>query len=457
MYKNLKIGLGEMSFLKDFVADTRNNLYPLTEKSDDLCERIENNLYKVEKGKAKRMFCQFFPFATYELTALTSDGKVGFCFEIVGAKARVFTNGETLFYSCGEKTETVKLPDFAKKETTLIVSCRPGAFDIYLKNGGSIQFLHTFLEDAFKNSNNHQLFKDGYVSLLTEGKVTVSGVQSYVDNGVSIADMRFIKYENGEIICEQGKVYFTASIRMQEGVFQGVFSWVPGTTHFELTGALFYDCGDGFWRGYVAPVILYCRKENKWYLWASSFGDEHILVHSRFEGDVRFGVNVVDVQFMEKATKDSSLNDFVGFKGDEDPDLFYDEENDRWLLAICRVDTSVMQYRYFFYESKEPFANFKYLGKGYDGSETGGSFVKVENELFFLCGYGQTYDSKYRIYGKDFVKDAKFNFADGGMRGWGSVAPIKTGSRTRYYWLTFDRHNGSDYNWSYGNIYCFEA
>ena len=23
--------------------------------------------------------------------------------------------------------------------------------------------------------------------------------------------------------------------------------------------------------------------------------------------------------------------------------------------------------------------------------------------------------------------------------------------------MTFDRHNGSDYNWSYGNIYVFEA
>jgi hypothetical protein len=31
------------------------------------------------------------------------------------------------------------------------------------------------------------------------------------------------------------------------------------------------------------------------------------------------------------------------------------------------------------------------------------------------------------------------------------------GSRTRYFWMTFDRHNGSGYTWSYGNIYCFEG
>ena len=37
------------------------------------------------------------------------------------------------------------------------------------------------------------------------------------------------------------------------------------------------------------------------------------------------------------------------------------------------------------------------------------------------------------------------------------VMPIRMSARMRYFWLTFDRHNGSDYNWSYGNIYCFEA
>ena len=54
------------------------------------------------------------------------------------------------------------------------------------------------------------------------------------------------------------------------------------------------------------------------------------------------------------------------------------------------------------------------------------------------------------------METAKFNYPDGGFRGWGSVFPVKSGSRTRYFWLTFDRHNGSDYNWSYGNLYCFE-
>ena len=34
---------------------------------------------------------------------------------------------------------------------------------------------------------------------------------------------------------------------------------------------------------------------------------------------------------------------------------------------------------------------------------------------------------------------------------------LPCGTRRRYTWITFDRHRGSDYPWSYGNLYCFEA
>jgi len=50
-----------------------------------------------------------------------------------------------------------------------------------------------------------------------------------------------------------------------------------------------------------------------------------------------------------------------------------------------------------------------------------------------------------------------FDFDDGGFRGWGTLIPVPCGRRTRYVLMTFDRHNGSSYNWSYGNIYVFEA
>ncbi|MBO5702585.1 MAG: hypothetical protein J6S71_09110 [Clostridia bacterium] len=454
MYKNLKLKLGEMSFYKDFVTDTRGDLYPILLKSDDCVEYVEANRYGVRAGSVTRLIGQFFPYATYEMTATVKNGAVGFRFILPSAEAEIAVSNGKLRYLCGERKEELDLPESVG---TMIVSCRPGAFDVYFKKNGKSEFFTTFAEESFRNSNDYAEFSDGKAALSVSGEAEVSEVSFYIDNGTSIADMRPIRYENGEVMIENGKIYITASIRMQTGTFQGIFSWIPGTAEFELTGALFYDCGDGKWCGDVAASLLWHRDEKLWYLWVCAFSHGHILAHSTFEGDVRFGVNVIDVELMAKADADTPIDAFLTFAGDEDPDFFYDAENSRWLMAICRRDPVIKNYRYFFFESDSPFEGYKCIGKGRDGAETGGSFVKVNGEQYFLCGNDFRATSDYRIYGKHGMSAPNFDYPDGGFRGWGTLMPIKLGSRTRYFWLTFDRHRGSDYNWSYGNLYCFEA
>ena len=151
MYKNLKIQLGKMSFSKDFVNDTRGDLYPVMQKSDDCAEHIENNCYTVADGTVKRLFCQFFPFATYEMTCRTSGGEAGFCFCLPEAEATVSVCLNQIRYTCNSRSEvfTANLPT----ELTLVVSCRPGAFDIYFKNNGKPEYLCTFYEELFCDSN----------------------------------------------------------------------------------------------------------------------------------------------------------------------------------------------------------------------------------------------------------------------------------------------------------------
>ena len=456
MYKNLKIKLGEMSFFKDYVNDTRGNPYPVITKSEDCVESVANNLYTVSRGEVKRMFCQFFPFASYEVECVSNGGEVGFCFRLGGAEAQIVVKGDRVCYCCQGRSDTVETSLSKESAFSMIVSCRPGAFDVYFRMNGKPEYTCTFYEELFSNSNRFDLFSDGYADLFLAHGATVCSVSSYVDNGISIADIRPIKYENGDVITENGKIYFTASVRMQESSFHGVFSWIPSTAEFQMTGAVFYDTGDGVWRNYLAPVIVYDRIKGQWYVWVSSFEHEHVLAYGCFDFDVRFGVNVVDVDIMDKAAT-TDITAFAGFVGDEDPDVIYDEKNDRWLMAICRLDPSTGQYVYVFFESKEPLANYKYVGQGYSGAETGGSFVRADGGMFFICGNDFSATSEYRIYGREGMKVATFNYPDGGFRGWGTVIPVKMGSRTRYFWLTFDRHNGSSYNWSYGNLYCFEA
>ncbi len=457
LHKNLKLRLAEMSFHKDFVNDLRGDLYPVLQKTEDCREMIEHNRYMICGGMATRLVCEFFPYATYELTASKSEGEVGFCFMLPTVEASVTVSGTSVKYLCGNSSAEHDLPNYLLKDITLIVSCRPSAFDVYFKHNDAAEYFCTFNEEKFRDSNFSAHFTSAKVALFASGCVEVKCVCAYMDNGISIADMRPIRYENGDIIIEQGKVYITASIRMQAGAYQGVFSWVPGTCEFDLTGVLFYDAGDGKWCSDVAASLLYHRGEQKWYLWVCSFSHGHVLGHSVFEGDPRFGVNVIDIELMKSAPNGADISEFVAFAGDEDPDFFYDEAGKRWLMAICRIDPETKSYRYVFFESSEPFAGYRFLGAGQKGAETGGSFVKVNGEIFFLCGNDFHAMSNYRIYHKNGMTIAKFDYPDGGFRGWGTLMPIKTGSRTRYFWMTFDRHKGSDYNWSYGNLYCFEA
>ena len=457
IYKNLKLKLSEMSFFKDFVGDTRGDLYPLLDRSDDCRESVAHNVYSLYRGKVKRLFCSFFPYASYEISASTGEGSAGFSFIIPGIEAIIEVGDGFLKYSCSETARELVLPEYIGDEITMTVTCRPGAFDIYFLNNGKAEFFTTFDEAAFSDSNLESVFRGGKVALCVCGCAHVRSVCSYIDSGVSIADMKTVRYESGETMVECGRVYITASVRMQTGCFQGVFSWIPGTAELALTGAIFYDAGDGRWCGDVAASVIYHRAERRWYLWVCSFSHGHILGHAGFDGDPRFGVNVIDITLMEKACEGAKKSEFFGFSGDEDPDFFYDEEKKRWLLAICRIDPATRKYGYVFFESESPFDGYVYIGCGAEGAETGGSFVKVDGELCFLCGNDFHAVSDYRIYTKDGICGARFDYPDGGFRGWGTLVPVKMGSRTRYFWITFDRHKGSDYNWSYGNLYCFEA
>ena len=126
-------------------------------------------------------------------------------------------------------------------------------------------------------------------------------------------------------------------------------------------------------------------------------------------------------------------------------------------MAVCRILTATQKYRYMFYKSEKPFSDYTYIGQGYEGAETGGSFVNIEGETAFVCGNDFAKTADCRIYTKNAMREAKFDFDDGGFRDRGTIIPIAMGSRKRYFWLTFDRRNESLYHWSYGNIYGFEG
>lgn len=458
LYKNKKLPLGEMSFFKDFVHDRRGNMYPLLDSDGAVSECVSDGRYRVSapNGRAVRLVGRFFPYASYEICLESLEGTVGFRFIKRDATFDILFTGRDgdLFFDGQTVTPLVS-------GLRLIFSCRGKYTDLYTQAPDAApRLVTTVCADSFADICREDVFSDAKAALYVAGDATLRSVTSYMDCGLSQADLRPIRYENGEVMVENGKVFFSMSVRMEAGGYQGIFSHVPGTADFELCGALFYDAGDGVWANDVALSMLYHRTEHKWMYWVCSFSHGHILAHGTCDGEIRYGVNVLDVTLLPRMTANDPDTAFLGKEGDEDPDFVYEEQTNTWFLSVCRLveDASGRNYRYFLFRSDKPFEGYTHVSHATSGAETGGSFVRDEKGLAFVCGSGFDRVAEYRIHRvPDFEAYSllKHDHNDGGFRGWGTVFPIRCGSRTRWYHFTFDRHNASAYNWSYGNLYCF--
>ena len=462
--RDLKLELSRMSFSSDFLDLKRGNLYPPIELSD-CSEELACGTYAVSATRMERVFCEFFPYASYEMKMRLSKGSCGLAFfnddtrvEIMARKTKL---GVEIECTEGTSQEFESVNVCCQDALDLVVCARPGFFDVnLLLDNGYYQYLTSFKVDSFSASNKESFFRNTKVTLVVCGEATVYSLSSYLDSGVGQADIRPVRYENGEVVRENGRMFFTVSIRMQAETYQGVFSWLPGTDEFKMEGALFFDIGNGVWNAEVASCLIYNRLDSRYHMWIRCAAAGHVLAYSSFASDVRFGVNVIDVKPMPPISDSDPEELFLGVRGDEDPEFIYDEKRGVWMMAVCRVERESKKYRYFFYESARPDSGFVFIGKGLPGAETGGNIVRMEDKYYFVCGNDFSRVSDYRVYewGKfESYTSLNSDYPDGGFRGWGTVFSLNMGTRSRFFHFTFDRKLMSDFNWSYGNLYCFEA
>lgn len=457
LYKSCSFPLGEMSFARDFVHTDRGDPYPVL--AGEAEETAGGGKYDC-RGTRTRLLGAFLPFATYEAELETLEGSFSFVFRHPELSCAVsLCAGETLSvrFTAGETCSVVDTGRPFKPGLRFSVVPHRQWFDVYLDEDGTPASVAVFQFDAFADSHKESFFRNTVAAVQCDGHVRLTGVRFFMDSGLAQADIRPVCYEDGSVMIEQGRVFLTMTVRLQEEMYQGVFSWVPGTAQFEMTGALFFDPGDGTWNGDVASCLLFDRRKGEWIVWMCAFSHGHVLGRARFSGDPRFGRNVIDVRLCDLLPAGTADTAFGGKPGDEDPALYFDG---RWHLAVCRLSSENGKYRYAFFESDDPLDGFVNTGLGAVGAETGGSFVFWENERWFVCGNSFTEKSAYRAYRLDDLPNfhlLRFDYPDGGFRGWGTVIPVVIAGRQKLYHLTFDRHNGSEYPWSYGNLYVFEG
>lgn len=518
-FKTLRMKLGEMSCHKNWVDDQRGDPYPVLDTNERegvaIAETLPGGRYRAENRADEalykaRLLGQHFPYATYEIAQdeLTEDGLSGMGVEIfasgeegsdytkeneprlsiraarLGGKMRIIRQ---LTVGGAEKpVETVETEWAWREGTNLCVTSRGMYFDVYLDGAGVYAHICTFAVPEMQHILRYNTFSRSVAAVyvyLEPGAAVQGGAQFFLEGGLSQADIKCMKYENGMPIMREGRLFMTMSARLEAGSIQIVCSWSPSTADIRLEGALFFDLGDGVWCSDVAASVVYNRKTDEWYVWACAFSHGHILCHAVSYADLRYGIHVLDaetvpVQRLSAAEADSlgqtaggvwngraELSDdrlFFGKSGDEDPDFLYDEKRGKWLLAVCRLteEEGGHPYRYFLFESDDPFEGYVYVDRTTAGSVTGGSIIRVGGEMYLLCGSDLTRRGCYQLHPLNDLSAyslIRFDYDDGGFRGWGQLIPVPCGRRTRYVWMTFDRHNGSGYTWSYGNLHVFEA
>ena len=818
-YRSLRMKLCEMSFCKDWPHTDRGEPYPIVrEVGAALGEKVEGGRIAFSAdapGERTRLIGRFFPYASSEVCVDALDGegaRVGLEFAARSGSGSPYTAedapGLCVFVEragaevcvCHEEFVGGRSLGVVRHGTRaftpgglLFVSAHGAFFDVSLGR----ELVCTIQAEGFSDICRRSAFMNAgvslYVALPAGGRAAVSRAESFLDGGLSHADMKPVRYEDGTPILENGRLFLTLSSRLQAGAYQYVVSWNPSTCELRPEGAIFFDYGDGRWCADVAISLIYHRERREWLFWATAFSHGHILCHGTSVGDPRFGITALDAALMEaqkpgsdvsngglpiqtsgaekdggqaqtkdcacgkagaarasasddvlsvqaggrvaemdggqaqtkdcacgkagaarasasddvlsvqaggrvaemadgqartkdcacgkvgaarafasdevlsvqaggrvaemdggqaqmkecacgkagaarafasdevlsvqagvarisasdevlsvqaggrvaemadgqartkdcacgkvgaarafasdevlsvqaggrvaemdggqaqmkecacgKAgaarafasdevlsvqagvarisasdevlsvqaggrvaemadgqarTKDcacgkvgaarafasdevlsvqvgaariSASDDVLSVQaggraagvaeldddtlwlaktGDEDPDFTYDRERGKWYMTICR-SVKGAGYRYFLFESDEPFSGYRHVCHTESGENTGGLMVRIRGRRALVCGSDFKARAEYRVYPLgDFSHFQRLtcDFDDGGFRGWGSLMPVPCGNRTKYVWMTFDRHNGSDYNWSYGNLYAYEA
>ncbi len=466
-FRTLSLPMGEMSFYKDWTDGRRGDPYPVLASDGETTEEVGDGRYRLLSrtgGSVTRLIGGFFPWNTYDFSvsrlergtvslvipcAAEEGGPVSVTLDADGgialkageiSLAGALEPGEGWAFSVSFRTNGLTVLDRRKKGRAATV------FD------ADLPVLAGMRREAVFSRTGAELA----VMLDAGGEAILTEVRASLVSGMSHADPKPIRYEDGTVMTEGGRIFLTVSARNASGSYQNVLSWMPGTSDFRMEGALFFDCGDGIWCGDVASSILYDRRAGRWLLWVCAFSHGHRLARASFTNDPRYGVSVIDVRPMEYGAGDP--DGFEAFSGDEDPDLIF--TGGKWHLAVCRLGADG-GYHYLHFVSDDPLDGFTFVDKTEGKEKTGGLFVKCGTGVEFVCGSDFGKRAVYDVYPLDgFGREPghlQCDHDDGGFRGWGTVMYLPCGTRYRYVWLTFDRHNSSDYNWSYGNLYIYET
>ncbi len=422
-------------------------------------------------------FGGFNPFASYtiDLVSTSGEGEIGFEFSsadkknqffikvgfndtiLTGVKIKVLNNSAVI----ADESVSVNLSNPERIKGKIILQMLGSGLVLYSLDKGLPKVIGQSDFNKYIDLRSKQIINSFQSSLfvnLKQGEVRVKKVEMAFTTGMGLADIRPITYENGDPMLDQGRLWYTMSIRGRAlpHHIQGVFSMDPTVFDIKLEGIILFDRNDGILRNEIASHIFYDRKNEIWHGLTTGFSayanlekEKKQLLAVESKIDPRFGFSVM------QAVPFGMVGDF------EDPHIIYDSEVKKWRMLTCVNQDG---YKAILLESDYWNRDYKQIAGPVDHNSTGTSIHKIGNKRYCFSGSSER---KIFIYTYPDLKEAGTLNMDlppwtqtSGTRVWPNVVQLPDGYPFKYVALMMDRFNYPGMkgpNWTYGALYLYHG
>ncbi len=434
-------------------------------------------IQSAEESKTGVWFGGFNPFATYSIALFSTSGKgeIGFDFSdaetkkqflitvsfdeelLIEVKLRVTKNTVVI----ADESIAVNLEEQEKIPSKIILQMLGSGLVLYSQNEGLPKVIgqsdFNKLLDLRKKEYIHSFQSNLFVQL-SNGQVEVSGVESSITTGVGLADIRAVTYENGDPLLDQGRLWYTMSIRGRHlpHHIQGVFSMDPSVFDVTLEGIIVFDRDDGLLRNEIASHLFYDRNAEVWRGLTTGFSayanrgkEKKQLLAIESELDPRFGFSIM------RAEPIGMIGSF------EDPHILFDESVKKWRMLTC---DNIDGFKAIILESDYWNKGYKKIAGPVDHDSTGTSIQKIGNKRYCFSG---SKERKIFVYSyPDLIELGTLKMdlppwdENSKTRVWPNVVQLPDGYPFKYVALMMDRYNYPGMqgkNWTYGALYLYHG
>jgi hypothetical protein len=429
------------------------------------------------KTETEIWFGGFNPVATYaiDLAACSGAGELGFSFSGRNSKEKLtvkiaYSNkiikGATLTFTDvnGAINESPIGINLSGRETlngTLYLQMLGSGFVLYLKDKGLPKVIgqsdFNTLIDLRKKEYLNAFHSHLYLKL-KGGAIAINKVQMGLTAGVGLADIRAITYEDGTPLLDEGRLWYTMSIRGRAlpHHVQGVFSMNPTVFDIKLEGVILFDRNDGLLRNEVASHIFFDRNDQLWKGITTGFSafanpekEKKQLLAIKSVRDPRFGFSIMEASPF-------------GVVGDvEDPHILFDSEEDKWRMLTCVNEGG---YKAIIMESDYWNKDYVKISGPVTHNSTGTSIQRIGDKLYCFSGSAEREIFIYTYPGLKEAGTLKMDLPPwdetSGTRVWPNVVQLPEGYPFRYVALMMDRFNYPGMegpNWTYGALYLYHG